>query len=90
MDGHDRDNRITHRHTWRAGCAETRTSGSVGGLRKRARSKDWNRAAGRPNHIIHHGHWTVRLAADGLPEFIPPTYVDPQQRPRRNLYHRRT
>jgi hypothetical protein len=33
--------------------------------------------------------WTVYIAADGLPTFIPPTHVDPQQRPRRNRYHRR-
>jgi hypothetical protein len=35
--------------SWRAGCVERRTSGSEGGLRKRATSKDWNRAAGRPH-----------------------------------------
>jgi hypothetical protein len=32
----------------------------------------------------------VRLGEDRLPEFIPPSYVDPQQKPRRNRYHRRT
>jgi hypothetical protein len=43
----------------------------------------------------HHGEvhkpdgWTVFLAADGLPAFVPPTYVDPLQRPRRNRYHPR-
>ncbi|MEJ3651375.1 DUF222 domain-containing protein, partial [Actinomycetes bacterium KLBMP 9759] len=31
---------------------------------------------------IHHTEWTVRLV-DGLPEFIPPTWIDPDQRPRR-------
>ncbi|MGN9906564.1 DUF222 domain-containing protein [Phytohabitans sp. LJ34] len=45
---------------------------------------------GHHHRIIHRGHWTVRLAADRLPEFIPPTYVDPRQAPRRNLYHHRT
>jgi hypothetical protein len=45
---------------------------------------------GHHHRIIHRGHWIVRLGADGLPEFIPPTYIDPQQRPRRNLYHHRT
>jgi hypothetical protein len=45
---------------------------------------------GHHHRTIHHGHWTVRLATDRLPEFIPPTYVDPWQRPRRNLYHLRT
>ena len=24
------------------------------------------------------------MAADDLPEFIPPTWIDPQQKPRRN------
>jgi hypothetical protein len=45
---------------------------------------------GYHHRTIHSGHWTVRLDHDGLPEFIPPTYVDPRQRPRRNLYHHRT
>jgi Domain of unknown function (DUF222)/HNH endonuclease len=45
---------------------------------------------GYHHRIIHRGHWTIRPGGDGLPEFIPPRYVDPQQRPRRNLYHHRT
>jgi hypothetical protein len=45
---------------------------------------------GYHHRIVHRGHWIVRLGADGLPEFVPPAYVDPQQRPRRNLYHHRT
>ncbi len=45
---------------------------------------------GYHHRVIHRGHWMIRLAADGLPEFIPPTYVDPQRHPRRNLYHHRT
>jgi hypothetical protein len=39
---------------------------------------------------IHRDAWTIRLAADGMPEFIPPRHLDPQQTPRRNLIHRRT
>jgi hypothetical protein len=39
--------------------------------------------------LIHHGGWETRLGGDGHPEFIPPAYVDPQRRPRRNQYHRR-
>jgi hypothetical protein len=39
---------------------------------------------------IHRHDWQVRIAADGHPEFLPPTWVDPDQRPRRNQYHRRT
>jgi hypothetical protein len=33
--------------------------------------------------------WTVFIDPDGRPTFIPPTRVDPLQRPRRNRYHRR-
>ncbi|MEJ3742285.1 DUF222 domain-containing protein [Actinomycetes bacterium KLBMP 9797] len=44
----------------------------------------------RSHHrLIHRGDWQVRIAADGLPEFIPPHYVDSERRPRRNIYHRR-
>ena len=32
---------------------------------------------------IHSSGWSVRIAPDGLPEFFPPTWIDPQQRPRR-------
>jgi 5-methylcytosine-specific restriction protein A len=31
---------------------------------------------------IHSTDWTVRIR-DGLPEFIPPPWIDPEQRPRR-------
>ena len=31
---------------------------------------------------IHFTEWTVRIR-DGLPEFVPPTWVDREQRPRR-------
>jgi hypothetical protein len=44
-----------------------------------------------PHHrMIHHSDWSVRLGHDGLPEFLPPAHLDPQQRPRRNIYHHRT
>ena len=32
---------------------------------------------------IHSSGWSARIAADGIPEFYPPTWIDPQQRPRR-------
>ncbi|GAA5198393.1 hypothetical protein GCM10023322_71660 [Rugosimonospora acidiphila] len=41
------------------------------------------------HRVIHQGDWQVRVASDGLPEFIPPRYLDPDQQPRRNIYHRR-
>ncbi|MFC5948854.1 hypothetical protein ACFQH9_11255 [Pseudonocardia lutea] len=31
---------------------------------------------------IHTTDWAVRLR-DGLPEFIPPPWIDPERRPRR-------
>ena len=47
----------------------------------------------RHHHRILHDSawgWSVRLADDRLPEFVPPPWTDPNQRPRRNLYHPRT
>jgi len=44
---------------------------------------------------FHHGElhkptsWTVFIAPDGRPTFIPPMRIDPSQRPQRNKYHRR-
>ncbi|MEU4470427.1 DUF222 domain-containing protein [Micromonospora sp. NPDC023888] len=45
---------------------------------------------GHHHRHLHHTDWTVRLAGDGHPEFIPPAWLDPDQVPRRNHYHRRT
>jgi hypothetical protein len=44
------------------------------------------------HHRLIHGHtagWKVRMGADRRPDFIPPPTVDPDQQPRRNLYHPR-
>ena len=42
------------------------------------------------HHLIHQADgWQVRIGADGFPEFIPPVHIDPDQQPRRNIYHRR-
>ncbi len=42
-----------------------------------------------PHHtLIHAGDWQIRMATDGHPEVIPPTWIDPRQRPRRNHLHR--
>ena len=35
---------------------------------------------------LHHSAWQVRLN-NGLPEFIPPKWIDPHQQPRRNTVH---
>ncbi len=32
---------------------------------------------------MHSSEWIVRIAPDGLPEFYPPAWIDPQQRARR-------
>nr|MDT0663331.1 DUF222 domain-containing protein [Micromonospora sp. DSM 115978] len=45
---------------------------------------------GHHHRLIHTGQWQVHLAPDGHPEFIPPTWLDPTQLPRRNHYHHRT
>ncbi|MET8092048.1 DUF222 domain-containing protein [Micromonospora sp. NPDC005220] len=44
---------------------------------------------GHHHRHLHHGDWVVRLAGDGHPEFVPPAWLDPEQLPRRNHYHRR-
>ncbi|MEU8110945.1 DUF222 domain-containing protein [Micromonospora sp. NPDC048947] len=45
---------------------------------------------GHHHRHLHHSDWTVQLGADGHPQFIPPAWLDPEQVPRRNHYHRRT
>ncbi len=42
----------------------------------------------RHHHTAHHQHWTIRIAGDGLPEFIPPPWIDPEQHPRRHHRHK--
>jgi len=38
----------------------------------------------RHHRMQHHGAWQVRMASDGRPEFIPPKWIDPDQKPLRN------
>lgn len=42
---------------------------------------------GRHHRLLHFSTWEVRMAADGRPEFVPPDYLDPLRRPRRNTMH---
>jgi plasmid stabilization system protein ParE len=42
---------------------------------------------GRHHRLLHLSGWEVRMATDGKPEFIPPDYLDPLRRPRRNTMH---
>ncbi|MEU7923779.1 DUF222 domain-containing protein [Micromonospora sp. NPDC049801] len=44
---------------------------------------------GHHHRHVHKGEWTVRLGSDGRPMFVPPAWLDPDQLPRRNRYHRR-
>ncbi|WP_410661131.1 DUF222 domain-containing protein [Amycolatopsis sp. lyj-112] len=41
------------------------------------------------HRLIHKSEWKVRMARDGLPEFIAPAYLDPTGTPRRNTMHLR-
>jgi hypothetical protein len=38
---------------------------------------------------IHSTNWQVRIARDGLPEFVPPAWLDKEQKPMRHprLFH---
>jgi hypothetical protein len=37
------------------------------------------------HHLVHEGFWGIQ-SRTGIPWFIPPPYVDPQRKPRRNRY----
>ncbi|WP_206796642.1 HNH endonuclease signature motif containing protein [Amycolatopsis sp. MtRt-6] len=39
------------------------------------------------HRLLHRSGWEVRMAADGLPEFLPPVFIDRRRRPRRNNLH---
>ncbi len=45
---------------------------------------------GHHHRVIHRNQWTVRMGRSRRPEFIPPAYIDPDQRPRTNTTHLRT
>jgi hypothetical protein len=42
---------------------------------------------GHHHRLVELGDWQVVLAADGVPEFRPPPWIDPEQKPRRNHMH---
>jgi hypothetical protein len=44
---------------------------------------------GYHHRAVHHDGWSVRMTADGQPEFVPPPWIDPRGHPRRNEFHRR-
>jgi hypothetical protein len=39
------------------------------------------------HRLLHRSGWEVRIATDGLPEFLPPIFLDKQRKPRRNNLH---
>jgi hypothetical protein len=39
------------------------------------------------HRLLHRSGWQVRIAADGLPEFLPPVFLDRRRKPRRNNLH---
>ncbi|OXM64813.1 HNH endonuclease signature motif containing protein [Amycolatopsis vastitatis] len=39
------------------------------------------------HRLLHRSGWQVRIATDGLPEFLPPAFLDKQRKPRRNNLH---
>jgi hypothetical protein len=41
----------------------------------------------RHHRTIHHSDWETRIAADGIPEFVAPVWLDPQRTPLRNHAH---
>jgi hypothetical protein len=42
------------------------------------------------HRLIHTSDWQIRLGTDRRPEFLPPSFMDPDRAPRRNILHRRT
>jgi hypothetical protein len=39
------------------------------------------------HRLLHRSGWQVHIAADGLPEFLPPVFLDKRRKPRRNNLH---
>ena len=38
------------------------------------------------HRLLHHSDWSIRMA-DGIPQFIPPKWLDQEQKPIRNTAH---
>jgi hypothetical protein len=43
---------------------------------------------GHHHRLVEAGDWQVSLGADGIAEFRPPPWIDPDRRPPRNQQHR--
>ncbi|HSV67701.1 MAG TPA: HNH endonuclease, partial [Mycobacteriales bacterium] len=44
---------------------------------------------GHHHRAVHHNGWDVHIAADGLPELLPPPSIDPERKPVRHHRHRK-
>ena len=40
------------------------------------------------HRLLHEGEWSLQFADDGIPEYVPPTRIDPTGTPRRNQRYR--
>jgi len=40
------------------------------------------------HRVVHHDGWRLQFGPDRRPEYVPPPWIDPEQRPRRNNYWR--
>ncbi|MEU6643990.1 DUF222 domain-containing protein [Saccharomonospora sp. NPDC046836] len=38
------------------------------------------------HRVVHHSNWEIRMI-NGIPWYIPPPHIDPEQEPRRNTFH---
>ncbi len=43
---------------------------------------------GRHHRLSHHSDWEIQFGGDGIPEWIPPGWIDPARTPRRNPFRR--
>ncbi|RIJ67802.1 HNH endonuclease [Nakamurella silvestris] len=54
---------------------------SVGG---QTRLSSAAQACDHHHYLLHHGDWEIRIADDGIPEYLPPRWMDFHRTPRRN------
>jgi len=38
------------------------------------------------HRVVHHDGWDTQLGPDGRPQYLPPPWIDPDRKPRRNTY----
>jgi hypothetical protein len=72
--------------SWRAGCGESRTSGSEGRSGETSQGNLGSALLIDPYTLIHQSEWDVAMV-HGIPTFYPPRWLDEQRKPRRNFLH---